>query len=82
MKKALTIIFISLSFVIILDVLNAGEAIFMFFLAGVIPGTNLIIGATQMLEAFTLLAGFTLSRVTTHLIRAGALRQTASLQTV
>lgn len=75
MKKALTILFLSLSFVIILDVLNAGEAIFMFVLAGVIPGTNIAIDATRMLEAFTLLIGFTLSRVTTHLMQANAQRR-------
>ncbi len=76
MKKALTILFLSLSFVIILDVLNAGEAIFMFVLAGVIPGTNIAIDATRMLEAFTLLIGFTLSRVTTGLMSANAQRHT------
>lgn len=75
MKKALTILFLSLSFVIILDVLNAGEAIFMFVLAGVIPGTNIAIDASRMLEAFTLLIGFTLSRVTTGLMRANAQHQ-------
>lgn len=75
MKKALTILFLSLSFVIILDVLNAGEAIFMFVLAGVIPGTNIAIDASRMLEAFTLLIGFTLSRITTGLMRANAQRQ-------
>lgn len=75
MKKALTIIFLSLSFVIILDVLNAGEAIFMFVLAGVIPGTNTAIEASRMLEAFTLLIGFTLSRVTNTFIRLSAARR-------
>lgn len=68
MKKALTIIFISLSFILILDSLNAGHALVMFFLAGIIPGTNLAISATNMLEAFTLLIGFTLSRITISLI--------------
>lgn len=69
MKKALTILFISLSFILILDSVNAGHALVMFFLAGVIPGTNIAISATNMLEAFTLLIGFTLSRVTISLIR-------------
>ncbi len=69
MKKALTILFISLSFILILDSVNAGHALVMFFLAGVIPGTNIAISATNMLEVFTLLIGFTLSRVTISLIR-------------
>lgn len=75
MKKALTILFISLSFVMILDTLNAGEAIFMFILAGVIPGTSIAVDATRMLEAFTLLIGFTLSRVTMNLMRSSAARR-------
>ena len=69
MKKALTILFISLSFILILDSVNAGHALVMFFLAGVIPGTNIAISATNMLEVFTLLIGLTLSRVTISLIR-------------
>ena len=69
MKKALTILCISLSFVIILDTFNASEAIFMFFLAGVIPGTNITISAARMLEVFMLLTGFILSRVTISLVR-------------
>lgn len=68
MKKALTILFLSLSLVIILDSLNAGEALFMFFLAGVIPGTDIIINASRMLEAFALLIGFTLSRLISPLL--------------
>jgi len=80
MKKALTILFLSLSIMIILDSLNAGHALFMFLLAGVIPGTNIAISASNMLEFFTLLIGFTLSRVTINLIRiAEANRGTATL---
>lgn len=69
MKKALTILFLSLSILIILDSLNAGHALFMFLLAGVIPGTNIAISANTMLEFFTLLIGFTLSRLTIALLR-------------
>ncbi len=69
MKKALTILFLSLSAILILDSLNAVHALMMFLLAGVIPGTNIAISGDRMLEFFTLLIGFTLSRITTHLIR-------------
>lgn len=74
MKKTLTFILISSSAFIILDSMNAGHALVMFFLAGVIPGTNVAIDAGRMLELFTLLIGFTLSRVTTHLIRITSVR--------
>ncbi len=69
MKKALTIIFVSLSLILILDSVNAGHALVMFFLAGIIPGTNVAISASSMLQAFTFLIGFTLSRVTIGLFR-------------
>lgn len=69
MKKALTILFLSLSAIIILDSLNAVHALMMFLLAGVIPGTNIAVSGDRMLEIFTLLIGFTLSRVTINLIR-------------
>jgi len=69
MKKALTIIFVSLSFILILDSVNAGHALVMFLLAGVIPGTNITISGSSMLEGFTLLIGFTLSRITISLFR-------------
>lgn len=70
MKKTLTILFISLSLLMILDSVNAGHALVMFFLAGVIPGTNIAISAGNMLETFTLLIGFTLSRITINFIRS------------
>jgi len=72
MKKTLTIILLILSIIMILDSLNAGHALVMFFLAGVIPGTNITIGASQMLETFTFLIGFTLSRITLNLMRLSA----------
>ena len=77
MKKALTILFVSLSFIMILDSLNAGHAVVMFFLAGVIPGTNFAISADRMLEGFTLLIGFTLSRVFLYLIRLNGRTQSS-----
>ena len=64
MKKSLTILFISLSALLILDSLNAGQALVMFLFAGVIPGTNTTISGATMLEVFLLLSGFTLARLT------------------
>lgn len=72
MKKTLTILFTALSVIIILDSLNAVHALFMFLLAGVIPGTNITLSAASMLEFFTLLIGFTLSRITVAWIRIAA----------
>lgn len=71
MKKTLTIILLSLSAIIMLDSLNAGHAFVMFFLAGVVPGTNISIDAAHMLQIFTLLIGFTLSRITLAIMHAG-----------
>lgn len=72
MKKLLTIVFISLSAILILDSMNVGQAVTMFLLAGVIPGTNVALSGATMLELFALLIGFTLARVAhtlTNLIR-------------
>lgn len=65
MKKItpITYVFLALSAVLILDTYNVGHALFMLFLAGVVPGTSIIIGAQQMLQFFSLLLGFTLSRI-------------------
>lgn len=63
MKKTLTILLTSLSCIMILDAANAGEAIVMFFLAGVVPGTSLVISGAHMLEFYMLVFGFILSRI-------------------
>ena len=63
MKKSLTIIFTILSAVLILDSMNAGYAIAMFLLAGIVPGTNIVVSADQMLVLFVMLFGFVLGRV-------------------
>lgn len=75
MKKALTLTFISLSLVLILDSLNAGRAIMMFLLAGVIPGTTIALEASRMLELFALLLGFTLSRIAMNVIQSALSRR-------
>jgi len=70
MKKTITIILIILSLIIILDSFNFSHAMMMFLLAGVIPGTNVIIDGAQMLEFFALIAGFTVARITAGLFRS------------
>ena len=79
MKKALTLVFVSLSLVLILDSMNAGQAIMMFLLAGVIPGTTVALDANRMLELFALLTGFTLSRICMRAIRSVARQRTSSI---
>jgi len=78
MKKAVTIICLSLSAILILDSVNAGHAVFMFFLAGVIPGTNMAISADSMLLSFTFLTGFTLSRIIINVARFADKEKTQS----
>ena len=67
MQKTIAIILTILSFILILDSMNAGHALTMFLLAGIIPGTNVAINANQMLEVFSLLLGFALARITIRL---------------
>lgn len=70
MKKTLTITFIILSAILILDSMDAAHALAMFLLAGIIPGTNVVMSATVMLEFFALLLGFVLARVCIYTGRA------------
>lgn len=72
MKKKLTILCVSLSALLILDTLNAGHALVMLLLAGVVPGTSIVIDASLMFEYILLLTGFTLSRITLGLARSYA----------
>lgn len=79
MRNLIIIACLGSSFYMILDSMNAGHALVMFLLAGVIPGTNIIVEADRMLEFFTLLIGFTLSRITLHLLRVGIMRRQQQL---
>lgn len=63
MKKAITLICIILSAIIILDSFNAWHAIAMFYLAGEIPGTHTSVNAGTMLSIFALLIGFVVARI-------------------
>ena len=63
MKKAITIVCIVLSALMMLDMLNAGHAFAMFLFAGIIPGTAVAIDAQTLLELYTLALGFVSARV-------------------
>jgi len=70
MKKTIAIILTIFSLLLILDSFNFGHALMMFYLAGVIPGTNVAIDGAQMLEFFAIVAGFTVARVMAYLVRS------------
>lgn len=70
MKKTTAIILTIFSLILILDSMSFGHAIAMFLLAGIIPGTNIIISGGQMLTFFALMIGFTLARVSIRIIFA------------
>ena len=63
MRKLIVIACLVLSSLIILDSMNAGHALVMFLLAGVIPGTTIAINAADMMDVFALLIGFVLARL-------------------
>lgn len=72
-QKAIVTTCLILSAIMILDSMNAGYAIVMFLLAGVIPGTNVAISGAHMLELFVLLIGIVLSRITLRVMRSSEL---------
>jgi len=65
MKKAIIFTSLTLSILMILDSVNAGHAVFMFLLAGIIPGTTIVLSPTDMMSLFSLLIGFVLARIVT-----------------
>ncbi len=79
MKKTFTIIFTALSALLILDSIDIGHAAAMFLLAGVIPGTNIVINADHMLNLFALLLGLVITRVCIRVSRAVAQYQLAEI---
>jgi len=68
MKKTIAIIITIFSLLLILDSFNFGHALMMFYLAGVIPGTNVILDGAQMLELFAIIAGFIVARVVNYIV--------------
>ena len=69
MKKLFTILLTIATLMLIFDSLNIGHACALFFLAGVIPGTDTSLSADEMLNLFAALLGFTFSRVSLNLAR-------------
>jgi len=67
MRKAIITTCLVLSGLMILDSMNAGHALVMLFLAGVIPGTNIAVSGQTMLSVFALLIGFVLARLASPL---------------
>jgi len=63
MRKAIIITCLVLSGLMILDSMNAGSALMLLILTGVIPGTNIALSGQTMMGFFALLIGFVLSRV-------------------
>ena len=64
MRKIIILICVTLSVLMILDSFNVGHAFMMFLLAGVIPGTNIAISASTMMELCALVGGFVFARLT------------------
>ena len=63
MKKIITITCLLFSALLILDSMNTLQAVFMFYLAGKIPGTQTYLSGGTMMELFALLIGFVLARL-------------------
>lgn len=70
MKKSIAIAFIIMSLLLILDSFDFSHTLMMFLLAGIIPGTNIAINGTQMLQIFAVAGGFTVARVMTYLAKS------------
>jgi hypothetical protein len=70
MKKTIAIILTIISLVIILDSFHVGHALMMFYIAGLIPGTNVALNGSQMLELFAIAAGFTVARIMLFTLRS------------
>ncbi len=64
MKRLITIICLIGALLIILDSLNAVNSLALFLLAGEIPGTNLYIGAVDMMAATATAITIVLLRIT------------------
>jgi hypothetical protein len=77
MKQLLTTTFTILSVIIILDSMNFGHALMMFLLAGVIPGTTIVLSGEQMLQLFTTIFGFICARLARRAFAYAVSRQTA-----
>lgn len=69
MKKSIITVCIIFSALLILDSMNAGHALTMFLLAGIVPGTNMIVSANTMLSAIAALLGFIVARTSISFVK-------------
>ena len=69
MKKAITILALIGSLIIILSSFQFGQAVTMFLLAGLVPGTNIVVSPNEMFMVIALIAGFAMARLITPGIR-------------
>ncbi len=74
MRKTIITICLVLSGIIILDSFHVPHALAMFWLAGIIPGTNLVVDAGHTLMLFSLASGFVVSRLVIRLFWAVSAR--------
>lgn len=65
-KRTIIIACLILSGLMIIDSLNIGHSLTMLLIAGIIPGTNIAIDATRMLELYLVIVGFIAARITNH----------------
>lgn len=70
MKKTLTILFVILSGLLILDSLDFGHALILFLFLGIVPGTDIVLSAQQTLTLFSVLIGFVIGRIGASIILA------------
>ncbi len=69
MKKAITILALTGSLIIILSSFQFDQVLAMFLLAGLVPGTDIVVSPNQMFVVISLITGFILARLITPRIR-------------
>lgn len=67
-KKSIIITCLVLSGIMIIDGFNIGHALTMLLIAGIIPGTNIAIEASSMLNIYLVVVGFLAARGTNYVV--------------
>lgn len=76
MKKFIILFCITLSALLILDSMDTAHALTLFLLAGIIPGTDIVMSADSTLTLFAVLLGFVVARSQNAFLKTlGAFRQ-------
>ena len=70
MKKVITLLSLIGSGIIILDSFHVIDSLAAFLIAGLVPGTNIVLAPQQMLDIFVGAFGFMASRLALSAIRA------------